>query len=110
MLKGGSPAFSEKLPELAACSPDDALDGIFRALGTDIKATRAADGASAIALVLDKHLLRLAERQSRIYPLSILPVLDFIMRKKEEVDLVRLIVRSKSAGIPDNKIREMILT
>jgi V/A-type H+-transporting ATPase subunit C len=110
MIPGGKDLDAPRLAELAAAAPDDALEGIRKALDDKLGGVKASDGASAVALGLDRHLLKLAERQSHIYPLSILPVLNYLMRKKEEVDFVRLIVRGKSAGIPDHKIREMILT
>jgi V/A-type H+-transporting ATPase subunit C len=110
MIPGGKSLGAERLAELAGGSPDEAMDGIRKALDSDLGGVKAEGGASAVALALDRHLLKLAERQSHIYPLSILPVLNFIMRKKEEVDFVRLIVRGKSGGIPDKTIQEMILT
>jgi V/A-type H+-transporting ATPase subunit C len=110
MIPGGKSLGADRLAELAGGSPDEAMEGIGKALDSDLGGVKAEGGASAVALALDRHLLKLAERQSHIYPLSILPVLNFIMRKKEEVDFVRLIVRGKSGGIPDKTIQEMILT
>jgi V/A-type H+-transporting ATPase subunit C len=110
MIPGGRALGQERLHELASASPEDALAGIKKAFGNDLGGVIATMRAHDIALGLDRYMLRLAERQSHIYPLSILPIVNFIIRKKEEVDFIRLIVRGKSAGIPDEKIREMILT
>ncbi|MFH0815505.1 MAG: ATP synthase A1 subunit C [Methanobacteriota archaeon] len=110
MIPGGRAVHTEKLETLATGTAEEALEEIKKALDDDLGGVKATDRASAIALELDRYLLRIAEHQSHIYPLSILPVLNFIIQKKDEVDFVRLIVRGKSGGIPDEKIQEMILT
>ncbi len=54
---------------------------------------------------LDKYGLTYASRISYYYPLSILPILDYILSKKIEVDNVRIIVRGKETALPDDIIK-----
>ncbi len=54
---------------------------------------------------LDKYALLYATRISYYYPLSILPVLDYIVSKKLEVDNIRIIVRGKETKLPEQIIK-----
>jgi V/A-type H+-transporting ATPase subunit C len=58
-----------------------------------------------IEMRLDKYGLTYASRISYYYPLSILPILDYILSKKIEVDNVRIIVRGKETSLPDDIIK-----
>jgi len=54
---------------------------------------------------LDKYGILYATRISYYYPLSILPVLDYIVSKKIEVDNLRMIVRGKEANLSEDIIK-----
>lgn len=54
---------------------------------------------------LDKYGLVYASKISYYYPLSILPVLDYILSKKIEVDNLRIIVRGKETMLPEEIIK-----
>ena len=54
---------------------------------------------------LDKYGLINITRISYYYPLSILPVLDYIVCKKMEVDNLRMIVRGKETKLPEEIIK-----
>ena len=58
---------------------------------------------------LEKDYLQKAEKFSRLYPLSVLPVLNYVVRKKIEVDNLRIIVRGKDSGLDDETLREMLV-
>lgn len=58
-----------------------------------------------IEMRLDKYGLTYASRISYYYPLSILPILDYILSKKIEVDNVRIIVRGKETSLPEDIIK-----
>ncbi len=58
---------------------------------------------------LDKYGLLYACRISYYYPLSILPVLDYILSKKIEVDNLRKIVRGKATLLPETIIKEHLV-
>ncbi len=54
---------------------------------------------------LDKYGLVYASKISYYYPLSILPVLDYILSKKIEVDNLRIIVRGKETKLSEDIIK-----
>lgn len=58
---------------------------------------------------LEKHLILSAEKFARLYPLSVLPILDYILRKENEVDNIRIIARGKERGLDEGAIKSMIL-
>lgn len=62
-----------------------------------------------VVIALDKALLASATGFSRRYPLSILPVVDFILRKRVEVDNVRIIAAGKEHGLPEETIRGLLV-
>jgi len=62
-----------------------------------------------VLLALDRHLHRRAHEFSRIYPLSVLPVIDYLLKKKVEVDNIRTIARGKQGGLPEEEIRSLLL-
>lgn len=58
---------------------------------------------------LDKYALVNITRISYYYPLSILPVLDYIVSKKLEVDNLRIIVRGKETKLPEEIIKSHLV-
>jgi len=59
---------------------------------------------------LEAHHRRSTGRFAIRNPLSILPIVHYLMLKKNEVFNLRLIARGKEMGIPPEKIRELVLT
>lgn len=64
---------------------------------------------SHVIMAMEVQHIHETERFSRLYPLSILPVINFIMRKKIEVDNIRIIARGKESGLPAERIRQMLV-
>ncbi len=58
---------------------------------------------------LDKYGVVYASRISYYYPLSILPVLDYILSKKIEVDNLRIIVRGKETNLTEDIIKSHLV-
>ncbi len=58
---------------------------------------------------LEKYGLVYAARISYYYPLSILPILDYILSKKIEVDNLRIIVRGKESGLSEEIIKSHLV-
>jgi V/A-type H+-transporting ATPase subunit C len=59
---------------------------------------------------LDAALLEYADRLSNRYPLSVCPVLAYILAKEREVDNIRAIARAREAGLgPDEIERELVV-
>ena len=58
---------------------------------------------------LEKEHLTRATKSSYLHPLSILPILDYLIRKKIEVENLRILARGKEKGLPEQVIREMLV-
>ncbi|MFT4882185.1 MAG: V/A-type H+-transporting ATPase subunit C [Natronomonas sp.] len=58
---------------------------------------------------LDRALLEYSEQLSSRYPLSVCPVLAYILAKEREVDNIRAVARGREAGLPPEEIREELV-
>ncbi len=54
------------------------------------------------------HLLD-AARYAHLHPLSILPILDYIVLKDREATNIRLIARGKESGLPTETLRDLLV-
>src|SRR3972149_4000713 len=66
-------------------------------------------GVGLVERELEKLHLREASRFSHQHPLSILPVLDYIIAKEVEVQNLRIIARGKVAGLTNEEIRDLLV-
>ncbi len=64
---------------------------------------------SAVATTLERELMRDARDFSHRAPLSVLPVIDFILRKKIEADNLRAIAYGKQTNLPNKTIEELLI-
>ena len=77
-----------------------------------VDATRASIGSgnvNAVATSLDRELVRDAQDFSHRAPLSVLPVVDYILRKKIEADNLRAIAYGKQTGLSTATIEELLI-
>lgn len=58
---------------------------------------------------LKKHRLKSAASFSHVYPLSIVPIMDYMLSKQNEVNNLRIIIRGKAANLGDEVIREQLV-
>jgi len=72
-------------------------------------ATADIDAISRIEARLRAYLVRYAWALSNYHPLSILPVLGYMVSKDTEVANIRKIVRGKDAGLPAELIEEQVV-
>ncbi|MCK4810953.1 MAG: V-type ATPase subunit, partial [Methanosarcinales archaeon] len=63
----------------------------------------------SVEIGLDKYRLEYATQTSHYYPLSIVPIMDYILCKKNEVNNIRMIARGKEVGLPDDVIRSKLV-
>lgn len=68
-----------------------------------------ATGVGALLRKVEKVHLIEAARYSHLHPLSILPILDYIVRKDREVQNIRLIARGKESGLSNDVIKELLV-
>jgi V/A-type H+-transporting ATPase subunit C len=58
---------------------------------------------------LEKYIARSARSFSYIDPLSVLPVIDYVLNTKLEVDNIRILVRGKERGMGESRIRDLLM-
>lgn len=56
-----------------------------------------------------KQNIKFASSISHVYPLSIVPIMDYILNKKIEVDNLRIVIRGKAAGLEKEVIRKQLV-
>jgi len=54
------------------------------------------------------HLIRVG-RYAHLHPLTIVPILDYLIRKDREVQNIRLIARGKESGLSTDAIRDLLV-
>ncbi len=69
----------------------------------------AKSGIGILMRSAERAHLREAEHYSHIHPLSILPVLDYIIRKDREVQNIRIIARGKESNLSAETMRELLV-
>jgi len=109
LIPGGK--LHEELSRMAGQSYNEFVRGLegypFWSAISDV----AAEGGSVsrIEARLRAYLVRYAWALSNYHPLSILPVLGYIVSKDTEVSNIRKIVRGKEAGLPAELIEEQVV-
>ena len=58
---------------------------------------------------LEAALLRYGDRMSHLYPLSICPVLAYVLAKEREVDNIRAIARGREVGLSESEIQDELV-
>jgi len=62
-------------------------------------------------LALERALLEYSSRLSNRYPLSVSPILAYVLAKEREVDNIRAIARGREAGLTEEEIEaELVIT
>lgn len=69
----------------------------------------AADSLVAFEHALEVALLRYADTIGNTFPLSITPVVSYLLAKEREVDNIRAIARGREAGLSQQQIEEELL-
>ena len=77
----------------------------------DIKEALDAGTGSLKDLVagMRKYHMRQAKKFSHLYPLSVVPILDFMIHKNNEVDNIRIIARGIESGIDRETIKGLLV-
>lgn len=77
-------------------------------LSTRLKDLQALGVGQLVRTVEKLHLLA-AGRYAHVHPLSVLPILDYIVRKEREVQNLRIIARGKESALTSDLIRELLV-
>jgi V/A-type H+-transporting ATPase subunit C len=77
---------------------EDALDGL-----------ESVDSLVAFEHALDRALLAYSDRLSYTFPLSVCPVLAYVLAKEREAQNIRAIARGREAGLSESEIEEELV-
>jgi V/A-type H+-transporting ATPase subunit C len=69
----------------------------------------AADSLIGFEHALDRALLEYSDHLSHVFPLSVCPVLAYVLAKEREVDNIRAIARGREAGLSEDEIEEQLV-
>jgi len=77
-------------------------------LAAHLKMLRPLGVGQLVRSVEKAHLLE-TEKFAHLYPLSIVPVLDYVVRMEREVQNIRIIARGKESHLPAETIRDLLV-
>jgi V/A-type H+-transporting ATPase subunit C len=114
-IKGGRDLDLVELNRLASLENfDQLLDELsklhfYSEIKDGIEAVKQTGSLSEAMLALQRYQASESEKFSHMYPLSVLPVIDFLLRKRIEVDNLRVIARGKASGMDPEVIRKLLV-
>lgn len=112
IIDGGLELSKNNIQKLLPLSYDDFIqaldqysfwDSISDAVNSDT------DSLINVETQLIKHSLKSASSFSHVYPLSIVPIMDYIISKRNEVNNLRIITRGKAANLSDEIIKNQLV-
>jgi V/A-type H+/Na+-transporting ATPase subunit C len=98
----GMESFEATMSELSKLS-------FYEAIKEALEKTKERGSLTFVALALQRHLAAQSQKFSHMYPLSVLPIIDYIIRKKIEVDNIRIIARGKESKLDVDHIKELLV-
>ncbi|UPW01921.1 V-type ATP synthase subunit C [Halorussus gelatinilyticus] len=112
-IEGGELFRASELSQLAA-SVDELVTFIRDSTyGEDLSAAldelERADSLIGFEHALDAALLEYSDHLSHVFPLSICPVLAYVLAKEREVDNIRAIARGREAGLSEDEIQNELV-
>jgi V/A-type H+-transporting ATPase subunit C len=98
----GIESFEQMLDELSRFS-------FYEQIKDALEDAKETGSLTKVMLALQRYLAKEAEKFSHQFPLSILPILDYMLRKKVEVDNIRIIARGKESGLDMDVIKGLLV-
>lgn len=115
MIPGGMEYSIEKLRGLAQAEglapivEDLERSSMSESLKTSLENFKDDKRLSDITIALDKALIGTSEKFAHSYPLSVLPIINYMIRKKVEVDNIRIVSRGKGSGLSTKVIEDLLV-
>jgi V/A-type H+/Na+-transporting ATPase subunit C len=81
----------------------------FQTIREEIGSIERTNSLGHLIRVLEKNHLTKATKKSYLHPLSVLPILDYFIRKRIEVENLRILARAKEKGLPEETIKELLV-
>ena len=115
LIPGGMEYDIDKLRSLASTESIGAIledlerSSMYQDLKDSIEKFKADKRLSNMTIALDKALIGASEKFAHFYPLSVLPIVNYMIRKKVEVDNIRIIARGKQANLTTKVMEELLV-
>lgn len=95
-------------------TPDDLVARVRESsygdeLADALDSLETAESLIAFEHALDEALLEYSDHLSYAYPLSVCPILAYVLAKEREVDNIRAIARGREAGLTEEEIEEELV-
>lgn len=74
-----------------------------------LEIAKSSGSVSTVETALQKYYTRQTEKLSHGYPASVLPIVDYMQRKKIEVDNIRIVARGKQSGLDAEQIKKLLV-
>jgi len=81
----------------------------YEIIKDDVKILEETGELHHVIRALEQDHAAKAKKFSYTYPLSILPIMDYFIRKKIEVDNLRIIAKGKDFGLNEDAVKEMLV-
>ena len=112
-IEGGTLFDASDLDALVA-NPEQLLTRIRdssygRELSEPLNELEAADSLIEFEHALEAVLLKYSRRMGNVYPLSVCPVIAYILMKEREVENIRAIARGREAGLSETEIEQELV-
>lgn len=112
-VDGGFEIPKEELAEMVSMDVNALTARLREYPFTEELSTRLKDlqslGVGQLVRTVEKLHLLAAGRYAHVHPLSVLPILDYIVRKDREVQNLRIIARGKESALTSDVIRELLV-
>lgn len=115
MIQGGSRFKTEDLKKLAqAPTYNDFVNMLkeypyWEDISAAVQKSQETGSLNSVEIALRKALIAYGEKISHLYPLSITPILGYIVRKNTEVNNLRIIARGKESHLSDEVIKDQLV-
>ncbi len=115
LVPGGLEFGADRLRMMAQGESFDALmselerSSMYEAVKPALEAFKSDGRLSALTISLDKALIGTSEKFAKFYPLSVLPIVNYMIRKKVEVDNIRIMARGKGSGLSGKVIEGLLV-
>jgi len=115
MIPGGLEFSTDKLRAMSQGEGTDNIvselekSSLFEDIKPALERFKADRRLSELTIALDKALIGTSEKFANFYPMSVLPIVNYMIRKKVEVDNIRIIARGKESGLPKAVIDELLV-
>lgn len=115
MIPGGLEFGLDKLRAMTQGEGTDAIvselekSSLYEAIKPALERFKTDKRLSELTIALDKALIGTSEKFANFYPMSVLPVVNYLIRKKVEVGNIMVIARGKESGLPKAVIEELLV-